>query len=87
MLGGSHHARTHHICARVVHASHPREAPCLAHLIHHGVEATSRLGLHRVATIARLHSHRRGTWRPRVALVIQRFLVQAQGGVWPWERL
>lgn len=76
-LCGSHHARSHHVCTWVVHACHAREAPCLAHLIHYGVEAARRLALHRVATITRLHTHRGGTWGPGVALVIHGFLVHA----------
>lgn len=76
-LCGSHHARSHHIRTWVAHAWHAREAPCLAHLIHYGGEATRRLALYCVATITRLNAHRRWTWGPRVALVIHGFLVHA----------
>lgn len=72
-LGGSHHARSHHVCAGVAHAGHASEAP----LIHHGVEAPRRLALHCVATITGLHAHGSGPWGPRVALVIHGFLVHA----------
>ncbi len=72
-LGGSHHARSHHVCARVAHAGHASEAS----LIHHWIEAPRRLALHRVATITGLHAHGGGPWGPWVALVIYGLLVHA----------
>lgn len=79
-LRGSYHARSHHVCTWVVHVCHAREAPRLAHLVHHWVKAAGRLALHCVATITRLHAHGRWPWWPwwpGVALVVHGFLVHA----------
>lgn len=79
-LGGVHHARSHHVDARVVHVIHAGEAASLAHLIDHGIEAGWGLAWHAVATVTLLHGYRRrprGARRPWVALAVDGLLVHA----------
>lgn len=59
----------------------------MVHLIHHWVEASSRLARHCVAPVPRLHAHGGRPWGARVALAVHCFLVHSHGGVWPREWL
>lgn len=75
------------------HGAHPREAALLAHLVHHGVEATASLAGHRTPRttgtastrpVATLHgAHASGG--PWVALAVHGLGLHPHRGLWARE--